>query len=53
MQTNSIQGKSIGVLDACKEMIADSKQFGLRGAFRGQGVYIYYVEYNMPLNLTI
>jgi len=40
MQTNSIQGKSIGVLDACKEMIADSKQFGLRGAFRGQGIGI-------------
>jgi hypothetical protein len=41
MQTNSIQGKPIGVLEACKEMIADSKQFGLRGVFRGQGNVFY------------
>jgi len=40
MQTNSIQGKSIGVIEACKEMVSDSKQFGMRGAFRGQGIGI-------------
>lgn len=40
MQTNSIQGKSIGVLEACKEMVQDSKQFGMRGVFRGQGIGI-------------
>jgi hypothetical protein len=40
MQTSSIQGKSIGVVDACKEMMKDSKQFGLRGMFRGQGIGI-------------
>jgi len=38
MQTSSISGKSIGVVDACKEMANDSKQFGLKGMFRGQGV---------------
>jgi hypothetical protein len=40
MQTNSIQGKSIGVLEACKEIVTDSKQFGMRGIFRGQGIGI-------------
>jgi hypothetical protein len=40
MQTNSIQGKSISVIEACKEMVVDSKQFGLRGVFRGQGIGI-------------
>ena len=38
MQTSSISGKSIGVVDACKEMMTDSKQFGLKGMFRGQGI---------------
>lgn len=38
MQTSSISGKSIGVKDACKEMMNDSKAFGLRGMFRGQGI---------------
>ena len=38
MQTSSISGKSIGVVDACKEMMTDSKQFGMKGMFRGQGV---------------
>ena len=38
MQTSSIKGKSIGVIDACKELVQDSKSFGLRGAFRGQGI---------------
>jgi len=40
MQTNSIAGKSIGFTDACKEVVADSKAFGLRGVFRGQGIGI-------------
>ena len=30
MQTNHIKGKSIGVFEACREMVADSTQFGLR-----------------------
>lgn len=40
MQTSSIQGKSIGVIEACKEMVTDSAKFGLRGVFRGQGIGI-------------
>mmetsp|Transcript_4592 Transcript_4592/g.5981 ORF Transcript_4592/g.5981 Transcript_4592/m.5981 type:complete len:315 (+) Transcript_4592:115-1059(+) len=40
MQTSKIEGKSIGVNAAIKEMVTDSKQFGLRGAFRGQGIGI-------------
>lgn len=40
MQTSRIDGKPIGVIEACKEMANDTKQFGLRGAFRGQGIGI-------------
>eukprot|EP00571_Detonula_confervacea_P010775 CAMPEP_0172299652 /NCGR_PEP_ID=MMETSP1058-20130122/1910_1 /TAXON_ID=83371 /ORGANISM="Detonula confervacea, Strain CCMP 353" /LENGTH=293 /DNA_ID=CAMNT_0013009173 /DNA_START=137 /DNA_END=1018 /DNA_ORIENTATION=+ len=40
MQTSKIDGKAIGVIEACKEVINDSKQFGLRGVFRGQGLGI-------------
>lgn len=40
MQTNSIQGKSISVLEAVKEVVKDSTKFGLRGVFRGQGIGI-------------
>ena len=40
MQTSKIDGKSIGVIEACKEVVNDSKQFGLRGVFRGQGLGI-------------
>lgn len=40
MQTNSIAGKSIGVVEAIKEVMRDSAQFGLRGVFRGQGIGI-------------
>jgi len=40
MQTSSIKGKSIGVIEACKEMMQDSSKFGLRGVFRGQGIGI-------------
>jgi hypothetical protein len=41
MQTNKISGNSIGVIDAVKEVIRDSAQFGLRGIFRGQGIGIF------------
>merc|ERR1719327_2138655 len=40
MQTNSIKGNSIGVVEACKEMGADMAKFGLAGVFRGQGIGI-------------
>lgn len=40
MQTSKIGGKSIGVFEACREVVADSKQFGMRGVFRGQGLGI-------------
>lgn len=40
MQTNSISGKAIGPIEAVKEMVRDSTQFGLRGIFRGQGIGI-------------
>ncbi len=40
MQTSSIQGKSISVLEAIKEVVRDSKEFGLRGVFRGQAIGI-------------
>merc|ERR1712005_73459 len=40
MQTNSIKGNSIGVVEACKEMGADMAKFGLAGIFRGQGIGI-------------
>mmetsp|Transcript_5279 Transcript_5279/g.7461 ORF Transcript_5279/g.7461 Transcript_5279/m.7461 type:complete len:312 (+) Transcript_5279:120-1055(+) len=40
MQTSSISGKSIGVIEAIKEVGRDSAKFGLRGVFRGQGIGI-------------
>jgi hypothetical protein len=40
MQTSAIQGKSIGLLPACKEILLDSQTVGLRGMFRGQGIGI-------------
>jgi hypothetical protein len=40
MQTSSIQGKSISLTDALKELVTDSRQYGLRGIFRGQGIGI-------------
>lgn len=40
MQTSSIQGKSISLISACKEIALDSKTYGLRGIFRGQGIGI-------------
>ena len=38
MQTSSIQGKSINVTSALKELALDMKQFGMKGIFRGQGL---------------
>lgn len=40
MQTNSIVGKPITVVQAIKEMAQDMTQFGLAGVFRGQGIGI-------------
>lgn len=40
MQTSSIKGNSISVFDAIKEVAKDSREFGLRGIFRGQGIGI-------------
>lgn len=40
MQTSSIVGKRISVVEAVKEVVADSAKFGLRGIFRGQGIGI-------------
>jgi len=38
MQTSSIKGNKITVVDACKELAYDMKSFGLQGIFRGQGI---------------
>jgi len=40
MQTSSITQKSISVKEACMEVVRDSREFGLRGVFRGQGIGI-------------
>jgi hypothetical protein len=40
MQTSSIQGQRISLMEACKEMVKDSRTFGMRGVFRGQGLGI-------------
>ena len=40
MQTNSIKGKQIGVIEACKELKTDMMKFGMKGVFRGQGIGI-------------
>lgn len=40
MQTSKIGGTSITVTEAVKEVVRDSKEFGLRGIFRGQGIGI-------------
>lgn len=38
MQTNSINGKSISVFEAVREIGKDMTKFGLSGMFRGQGI---------------
>eukprot|EP01052_Picozoa_sp_SAG31_P021828 SAG31_NODE_1707_length_7484_cov_8.798104_3_plen_179_part_00 len=40
MQTSKIQDKEIGLIAALKELGNDMKEFGMRGAFRGQGIGI-------------
>jgi len=40
MQTNSIKDKPITLGEAVKEVARDSREFGLRGMFRGQGLGI-------------
>jgi hypothetical protein len=40
MQTSKLTEKRITLVDACKEVVKDSKKFGLRGIFRGQGLGI-------------
>jgi hypothetical protein len=40
MQTASIKGKQITLIEAIKEVVDDSKKFGMRGFFRGQGIGI-------------
>ena len=40
MQTSSIDKKPISFTSACKELVKDSASYGLRGAFRGQGLGI-------------
>lgn len=49
MQTNSISGKSYTVTEAVKEMWMDSKEFGLRGVFRGQGIGIFKAVLSLTL----
>jgi hypothetical protein len=38
MQTSSISGKRIGVVEACQELAKDMAQHGMKGVFRGQGL---------------
>ena len=38
MQTNSIKNKPISVVEAIKEIGKDTKKFGMKGIFRGQGL---------------
>lgn len=40
MQTSKISGKSISLRDALADLAKDSKENGLRGMFRGQGIGI-------------
>lgn len=40
MQTSSIKGDKITLTQACKTFAQDSKSFGMRGLFRGQGIGI-------------
>jgi len=40
MQTSAIKEKPIGLFSACGEVVADMREFGMRGVFRGQGIGI-------------
>ena len=49
MQTSAVDKKRIGLGDALKEFAADSKTFGLRGLFRGQGIGIFKAVISLTL----
>ena len=49
MQTSAVDKKSIGLGQALKEFAADSKAFGLRGLFRGQGIGIFKAVISLTL----
>ncbi len=49
MQTSSIDGKRISLGDALREFANDSKEFGLRGLFRGQGIGIFKAVISLTL----
>lgn len=40
MQTSPIKEKRIGIFEATRELITDSKKFDIKGMFRGQGIGI-------------
>jgi len=40
MQTSKIDGKGVSTMAAVKEIVQDSKDFGMKGAFRGNGIGI-------------
>lgn len=41
MQTSSIKGETVSISEAMRELLKDTKNFGLRGTFRGQGIGIF------------
>lgn len=49
MQTSSITGKRISVTEAVTEVVNDSKKYGLRGLFRGQGIGIFKAVISLSL----
>ena len=49
MQTSAVDKKRISLGDALKEFAADSKAFGLRGLFRGQGIGIFKAVISLTL----
>ena len=49
MQTSSINNRSITINEAFGEVIQDSKKFGLRGIFRGQGIGIVKAIFSLTM----
>merc|ERR1711865_621896 len=49
MQTSAVNEKKIGLGQAVKEFANDSKTFGLRGLFRGQGIGIFKAVISLTL----
>ena len=49
MQTSSINNRSITFNEALGEVIQDSKQFGVRGIFRGQGIGIIKAIFSLTM----